>query len=63
MSINQPDVDGYQPAPTDSRKRPDIRLLEDGHIEAASTEKSRLEEKQRSARKLRNKSKKEWKPR
>jgi len=63
MSINQPDVDGYQIAPTDSRKRPDIRLLENGDIDAASTEKGRLEEKQRAARKVRTKKKQEWTPR
>ncbi|XP_059473357.1 oxysterol-binding protein-related protein 2 isoform X3 [Neocloeon triangulifer] len=38
--------------PTDCRLRPDIRLLEEGDIDGAATEKTRLEEKQRDARKL-----------
>lgn len=49
-------------APTDSRYRPDIRLLEEGKIDAAAEEKNRLEEKQRSARKERKKKKEEWTP-
>ncbi|XP_075229853.1 oxysterol-binding protein-related protein 2 isoform X1 [Lycorma delicatula] len=49
---------------TDSRLRPDIRLLESGDLDGAAAEKSRLEEKQRETRKAR-KSKKleEWSPR
>uniref|UniRef100_A0A6A7FV43 Oxysterol-binding protein n=3 Tax=Hirondellea gigas TaxID=1518452 RepID=A0A6A7FV43_9CRUS len=51
-------------APTDSRLRPDIRLLEEGDIEGASNEKTRLEEKQRDTRKTRKKKyKDEWKSR
>ncbi len=38
---------------TDSRFRPDLRLLEDGNFPAASAEKHRLEEKQRAARRER----------
>ncbi|VDO37725.1 unnamed protein product [Onchocerca flexuosa] len=38
--------------PTDSRRRPDIRLLEAGQAEAAEKEKERLEIKQRQARAL-----------
>ena len=38
--------------PTDSRLRPDIRLLEDGEVDKASSEKHRIEEKQREKRKL-----------
>ncbi|VDK87608.1 unnamed protein product [Onchocerca ochengi] len=38
--------------PTDSRRRPDIRLLEAGQTEAAEKEKERLEIKQRQARAL-----------
>ena len=49
--------------PTDSRKRPDQRLLEEGNVDAASSEKYRLEEKQRAARRLRQSRKEEWKPR
>ncbi|KAK7079659.1 Oxysterol-binding protein-related protein 1 [Halocaridina rubra] len=50
-------------SPTDCRLRPDIRCLENGDIDNAATEKSRLEEKQREARKLRKKGKEEWKSR
>lgn len=49
-------------APTDSRYRRDIRLLEEGTIDAAAEEKNRLEEKQRAARKERKKKKGEWTP-
>ncbi|XP_046377333.2 oxysterol-binding protein-related protein 1-like [Haliotis rufescens] len=48
--------------PTDSRLRPDMKLMEDGNIDAAALEKNRLEEKQRAARKDRKKTKKEWTP-
>ena len=37
-------------APTDSRLRPDQRLMENGSWDDASQEKIRLEEKQRAAR-------------
>uniref|UniRef100_A0A8C9RLD0 Oxysterol-binding protein n=1 Tax=Scleropages formosus TaxID=113540 RepID=A0A8C9RLD0_SCLFO len=40
-------------APTDSRRRPDQRLMEQGHWEEANAEKQRLEEKQRSMRRER----------
>lgn len=40
-------------APTDSRLRPDQRLMEDGRWDEANAEKQRLEEKQRSARRER----------
>lgn len=40
-------------APTDSRRRPDQRLMEDGRWEEANAEKQRLEEKQRSVRRER----------
>uniref|UniRef100_A0A915A802 PH domain-containing protein n=1 Tax=Parascaris univalens TaxID=6257 RepID=A0A915A802_PARUN len=36
-------------APTDSRRRPDMRLMENGDWAAANEEKSRLEQKQRAA--------------
>ncbi|CAH0391656.1 unnamed protein product [Bemisia tabaci] len=42
-------------APTDSRNRPDQRLMEEGLWDAANIEKVRLEEKQRSVRKQREK--------
>ncbi len=51
--------------PTDSRLRPDIRALENGQLDVASSEKERLEEKQREFRKP-YKGKAEstwWKPR
>ncbi|KAL5013438.1 hypothetical protein ScPMuIL_007708 [Solemya velum] len=48
--------------PTDSRLRPDSRLLEEGQIDGAADEKHRLEEKQRAARKERKKLKEEWTP-
>lgn len=40
-------------APTDSRKRPDQRMMEDGRWDEANEEKLRLEEKQRAARRQR----------
>lgn len=49
--------------PTDSRKRPDQRLLEDGKVDEASAEKFRLEEKQRTVRRLREMKKEKWRPR
>lgn len=39
---------------SDSRLRPDQRALEEGDIELATTEKDRLEEKQRDAKKKRD---------
>lgn len=40
-------------SPTDSRRRPDQRLMEDGRWDEANAEKQRLEEKQRSVRRER----------
>nr|CAD7198943.1 unnamed protein product [Timema douglasi] len=40
-------------APTDSRRRPDQRLMENGLWNEANVEKVRLEEKQRTARRIR----------
>lgn len=40
-------------APTDSRFRPDQRLMENGHWDEANAEKLRLEEKQRACRRAR----------
>ena len=48
--------------PTDSRKRPDQRFLEEGLVDEASSEKFKLEEKQRSSRKKREAKKEKWKP-
>lgn len=39
--------------PTDSRRRGDQRLMEEGKYDLATNEKLRLEEKQRAARKIR----------
>ena len=49
--------------PTDSRLRPDQRALENGDLKFASSEKQRIEEKQRSMRKAREKAREKWKPR
>ncbi|KAK9095983.1 hypothetical protein Sjap_021480 [Stephania japonica] len=46
--------------PTDSRLRPDQRHLENGEFEMANSEKLRLEQRQRQARKMQEKG---WKPR
>ncbi|VDM38728.1 unnamed protein product [Toxocara canis] len=52
LLMNDPDgLKNYLPR-TDSRFRPDIRLLEKGHFEEAAKEKERLEVKQRQARAL-----------
>lgn len=50
LTLNEPE-DGV--APTDSRRRPDQRLMEEGRWDEANAEKQRLEEKQRSARRER----------
>ncbi|KAF6001579.1 hypothetical protein F1559_003634 [Cyanidiococcus yangmingshanensis] len=48
--------------PTDSRLRPDQRLLENADYTKATAEKIRLEEKQRAARKARERDGQPWKP-
>ncbi|XP_011162781.1 oxysterol-binding protein 1 isoform X2 [Solenopsis invicta] len=48
--LNEPEEDV---APTDSRLRPDQRLMEDGRWDEANAEKLRLEEKQRAVRRAR----------
>ncbi|XP_023657315.2 oxysterol-binding protein 1 isoform X4 [Paramormyrops kingsleyae] len=50
LTLNEPE-EGM--APTDSRRRPDQRLMEQGRWEEANAEKQRLEEKQRSVRRER----------
>uniref|UniRef100_A0A3P9HHY9 Oxysterol-binding protein n=1 Tax=Oryzias latipes TaxID=8090 RepID=A0A3P9HHY9_ORYLA len=50
LTLNEPE-EGV--APTDSRLRPDQRLMEDGRWDEANAEKQRLEEKQRTARRER----------
>jgi oxysterol-binding protein-related protein 1/2 len=47
------DADAAEAAPTDSRRRPDMRLLENAQFEAATREKVRLEEAQREANRRR----------
>lgn len=49
-------------APTDTRLRPDQRAMEEGEYDLAAAEKQRVEEKQRSARRLRDSSGEEWRP-
>lgn len=44
------DLEGKLP-PTDSRFRPDVRALEEGNIDEAEAQKTRLEESQRERRK------------
>ncbi|XP_043921287.1 oxysterol-binding protein-related protein 1 [Protopterus annectens] len=63
MSLNElhKEMESVLPS-TDCRLRPDIRAMENGDIDLASEEKKRLEEKQRAARKNRNKSDEDWKP-
>nr|CAH7763076.1 unnamed protein product [Callosobruchus chinensis] len=64
MSLNELELDMQKTlCPTDSRLRPDIRKLEQGDIDGAAIEKTRLEEKQRSANKSMKSKKVDWKPR
>ncbi|MEQ2175107.1 Oxysterol-binding protein 2 [Goodea atripinnis] len=51
LTLNEPE-DGV--ALTDSRLRPDQRLMEEGRWDEANSEKQRLEEKQRAARRRRD---------
>lgn len=50
LTLNEPE-EGV--APTDSRRRPDQRFMEEGRWDEANAEKQRLEEKQRSTRRER----------
>lgn len=50
LTLNEPDD---CTAPTDSRHRPDQRLMENGKWDEANVEKQRLEEKQRAVRRRR----------
>ncbi|EDQ88766.1 uncharacterized protein MONBRDRAFT_32711 [Monosiga brevicollis MX1] len=54
---------GDNVCPTDSRLRPDQRLLEDGDFMRSTAEKERLEVKQRAARAAREEQQAEWQPR
>ena len=60
MTLNEEDE--TVKCPTDSRKRTDQRRLEEGLVDDASSEKFRLEEKQRATRKKREARKEKWKP-
>lgn len=51
MELNEPE---QGVAPTDSRLRPDQRLMEQGAWEEANSMKMQLEEKQRAARRRRD---------
>lgn len=51
LTLNEPE-EGV--APTDSRRRPDQRMMEDGRWDEANAEKQRLEEKQRATRRERD---------
>ena len=64
MQLNEPPSDELRAILpiTDSRLRPDLRLLEEGDIDRAATEKHRLEEKQRHTRSKRHEKKQEWEP-
>ncbi|CAI0588026.1 unnamed protein product [Linum tenue] len=55
-----PDKSKEKLPPTDSRLRPDQRYLENGEFEMANSEKLRLEQRQRQARKMQERG---WKPR
>ncbi|PFH36619.1 Oxysterol-binding protein [Besnoitia besnoiti] len=67
MELNEL-TDEYDPAkgaviaPTDSRFRPDQKLYEEGRVEEAVEEKTRLEEKQRSAARLRPRGEEDYDP-
>ncbi|XP_052813371.1 oxysterol-binding protein-related protein 6-like isoform X2 [Mya arenaria] len=63
MELNEilPDEKPHLPS-TDSRFRPDQRLLEEGRIPEAEKEKSRVETLQRDSRKKREAKKQEYKP-
>lgn len=64
LTLNQLDTNlAKHLCPTDSRFRPDQRAMENGEFSLASTEKVRLEEKQRIARKLAEASGEEQAPR
>jgi hypothetical protein len=62
-ALNQiTDIEDGHIAPTDSRLRPDQRALEDGDLDRAEALKARLEERQRSRRRVMEEHGEEWKP-
>ncbi|KAI8608162.1 Oxysterol-binding protein [Chytriomyces sp. MP71] len=56
------DLEGLLPI-TDTRFRPDQRMYENGHIDAAEAEKLRLEQKQRTTRRVMESEGQRWMPR
>ena len=62
MQLNLPPELVQNIAPTDSRFRPDQRALENAQLDLAATEKNRLEDKQRRAKKLRDEIGEEYSP-
>ena len=63
MNLNHfpPEMEASLP-PTDSRRRSDIRLLENGDIDSAGKQKHRIEEKQREHKSIRDLKKENWTP-
>jgi hypothetical protein len=62
MQLNHP-PECYPRLPsTDTRWRPDQRAYENGDLETAITEKNRLEEKQRLAKRIRDETHERWSP-
>ncbi|KAK7463810.1 Oxysterol-binding protein 3 [Stygiomarasmius scandens] len=61
ITLNEmsPDVVNKMP-PTDSRLRPDVRALEEGDLDTAESEKSRVEEMQRDRRRKGKESQPRW---
>ena len=61
ITLNEitPDLEGKLP-PTDSRLRPDVRALEEGHLDLAEAEKIRIEEMQRERRRRGEERKPRW---
>jgi len=61
ITLNEmsPDVVNKLP-PTDSRLRPDVRALEEGDLDTAESEKSRVEEMQRDRRRKGKESQPRW---
>lgn len=56
-------IEEHDIPPTDSRLRPDQRAYEDGSVDGAEAMKARLEERQRSRRRVMEEHGEDWKPR
>ena len=63
MNLNHltPEMEASLP-PTDSRRRSDIRALEEGDVNGAGLHKHRIEEKQREQRRIRESQNGTWTP-